>query len=169
MQSIALPKKIQILPGSEPHRSSVVIEPLFPGYGTTVGNALRRVLLSSLPGAAVIGVKIEGADHEFQALPKIKEDVLQILLNLKKLSIKVHSEETVRLELDAHGEKEVKAKKPRAKRRTRQEIQSDKEGDTSRAEEEQKERAGATGEGEDPAADAHPEPGTKPRVRKIFA
>ena len=66
------------------------------------------------------------------------------------------------------GEKEVKAKKPRAKRRTKAEMQVKAMGDTSRAEEEQKERAGATGEGEDPAADAHPEPGTK-RVRKIFA
>jgi DNA-directed RNA polymerase subunit alpha len=109
MQSIALPKKIQIIPGSEPHQSLVVIEPLFPGYGTTVGNALRRVLLSSLPGAAVIGVKIEGADHEFMAVPKIKEDVLEILLNLKKLSVKIHTDEVVKLELDAHGEKEVKA------------------------------------------------------------
>jgi DNA-directed RNA polymerase subunit alpha len=109
MQSIALPKKIQIIPGGEPHQSLVVIEPLFPGYGTTVGNALRRVLLSSLPGAAVIGVKIEGADHEFMAIPKVKEDVLEILLNLKKLYVKIHTDEVVRLELEAHGEKEVKA------------------------------------------------------------
>lgn len=109
MQTIALPKKIQFIPGSAPHQQLVVIEPLFPGYGTTVGNSLRRVLLSSLPGAAVIGVKIEGADHEFMAIPKIKEDVLQILLNLKSLYMKIHTDEVVRLELEAHGEKEVKA------------------------------------------------------------
>lgn len=66
-------------------------------------------MLSSLPGAAVIGIKIEGADHEFMAIPKIKEDVLQILLNLKNLYMKIHTDEVVRLELDAHGEKEVKA------------------------------------------------------------
>lgn len=109
MQSIALPKKIQFIPGAEAHQSLIVIEPLFPGYGTTVGNALRRVLLSSLPGAAVIGVKIEGADHEFMAIPKVKEDVLEILLTLKKLAVKIHTDEIVKLELDAHGEKEVKA------------------------------------------------------------
>lgn len=109
MQTIALPKKIQFIPGANPHQQLVVIEPLFPGYGTTVGNSLRRVLLSSLPGAAVVGIKIEGADHEFMALPKIKEDVLEILLNLKKLYVKIHVDGIVRLELDAHGEKEVKA------------------------------------------------------------
>lgn len=109
MQTIALPKKIQIIPGTKPNQQLVVIEPLFPGYGTTVGNSLRRVLLSSLPGAAVIGIKIEGADHEFMAIPKIKEDVLEILLNLKNLYLKIHTDEVVRLELEVHGEKEVKA------------------------------------------------------------
>lgn len=109
MQTIALPKKIQFIPGASANQQLVVIEPLFPGYGTTVGNSLRRVLLSSLPGAAVIGIKIEGADHEFMAIPKIKEDVLEILLNLKNLYMKIHTDEVVRLELDAHGEKEVKA------------------------------------------------------------
>lgn len=109
MQTIALPKKIQFIPGANPNQQLVVIEPLFPGYGTTVGNALRRVLLSSLPGAAVIGIKIEGADHEFMAVPKIKEDVLEILLNLKNLYMKIHTDEVVRLELEAHGEKAVKA------------------------------------------------------------
>lgn len=109
MQTIALPKKIQFIPGASANQQLVVIEPLFPGYGTTVGNSLRRVLLSSLPGAAVIGIKIDGADHEFMAIPKIKEDVLEILLNLKNLYMKIHTDEVVRLELDAHGEKEVKA------------------------------------------------------------
>jgi DNA-directed RNA polymerase subunit alpha len=109
MTNIALPKKITFVDGEQVNQKTVVIEPLFPGYGTTVGNSLRRVLLSSLPGTAVIGMKIKGADHEFMALPNIKEDILTIALNLKQLHAKVHSDEVIRLELEAHGEKEVKA------------------------------------------------------------
>lgn len=109
MSTIALPKKIEFKKGNEPNQELVVIEPCFKGYGTTLGNALRRVLLSSLPGAAVIGVKIKGASHEFMSLPHVKEDVLEIVLNLKKLRLKIHSEEVVKLELDVHGEKKVKA------------------------------------------------------------
>jgi DNA-directed RNA polymerase subunit alpha len=110
MSNIALPKKIEFKAGDKPNQKLAVIEPLFPGYGTTLGNALRRVLLSSNPGTAVVGVKIEGADHEFMALPNIKEDVLEIILNLKQLNLKIHTDEIVKLELEAHGEKEVKAK-----------------------------------------------------------
>ena len=86
------------------------MERCYGGYGTTIGNALRRVLLSSLPGAAAVGIKIKGADHEFMALPHIKEDVLQIILNVKQLRLKVFSDEVVKLELDVRGEKPVKAK-----------------------------------------------------------
>jgi DNA-directed RNA polymerase subunit alpha len=75
----------------------------------SLGNSLRRVLLSSLPGAAVIGAKIKGASHEFMALPGIKEDVLQIILNLKQLRFKIHTDEEVRLELKVKGKKVVKA------------------------------------------------------------
>jgi len=110
MSNIALPKKITFRQGEADNQKVAVIEPLFPGYGTTLGNALRRVLLSSIPGSAVVGLKIEGADHEFMALPNIKEDVLEIALNLKQLNLKMHSDEVVILELDVHGEKEVKAK-----------------------------------------------------------
>ncbi len=110
MSNIALPKKIEFKSAELPNQKLVVVEPLFPGYGTTLGNALRRVLLSSIPGTAVVGVKIEGADHEFMALPNIKEDVLEIILNLKQLNLKIHTDEVVKLELEAHGEKEVKAK-----------------------------------------------------------
>lgn len=110
MSNIALPKKISFLPGDNANTKKVVVEPLHPGYGTTLGNAIRRVLLSSINGTAVIGVKIEGADHEFMALPNIKEDVLEIILNLKNLNLTIHTDEVVKLELDAHGEKEVKAK-----------------------------------------------------------
>ena len=90
-------------------KSVVVIEPLYPGYGVTVGNALRRVLLSSLPGAAVTGVKIKGVDHEFQPISNISEDVVDIILNLKQLRLKLTSDEPVRLTLNVKGQKEVKA------------------------------------------------------------
>ncbi len=110
MQTISLPKKIEFINGKGPNQKTVIIEPCYPGYGITLGNALRRVLLSSLPGAAVVGVKIKGANHEFMALPNIKEDVLEIILNLKQLRLKIHGDEAVKLELDARGEKEAKAK-----------------------------------------------------------
>lgn len=110
MNNIALPKKLSFLPTEEKNRVKAVLEPLAPGYGTTIGNALRRVLLASLPGAAVVGAKIEGATHEFMALPNIKEDILEIILNLKK--IRLHLDEGVdeaRLELKSFGEKVVTA------------------------------------------------------------
>lgn len=109
MKTISLPQNIEFTKGKGQNNSSVSIEPCYPGYGTTLGTAIRRVLLSSLPGAAVIGVKIKGANHEFMALPHIKEDVLELVLNLKQLRIKMHSDETIKLELDAVGEKVVKA------------------------------------------------------------
>lgn len=109
MQNIALPKKIEYKDGSQPLEGVITVEPLFPGYGMTLGNSLRRVLLSSLPGAAVIGVKIKGASHEFMALPNIKEDVLEIILNLKQLRFKIHTDEEVKLELKVKGKKTVTA------------------------------------------------------------
>lgn len=109
MQNIALAKKIEFKPGLNPNEGIITVEPLFPGYGMTLGNALRRVLLSSLPGAAVIGVKIKGASHEFMALPHIKEDVLELILNFKQLRMKVFTEEEVRLDLKVKGKKTVTA------------------------------------------------------------
>ncbi len=109
MEKIALPQKIEFVKGSGANSKQIIIEPCYPGYGATIGNALRRVLLSSLPGAAVVGVKIKDANHEFMTLPHVKEDILELVLNLKKLRLKVFSEETVKIELDARGEKEVKA------------------------------------------------------------
>ncbi|KKT45210.1 MAG: DNA-directed RNA polymerase subunit alpha [Parcubacteria group bacterium GW2011_GWA2_44_15] len=109
MQKIALPGKVEFIETSNPNHRQIIIEPCYPGYGTTIGNALRRVLLSSLPGAAAIGVKIKGADHEFMTLPHVKEDVLELVLNIKKLRLKIFSDEAVKLELDARGEKQVKA------------------------------------------------------------
>ncbi len=109
MQNIALPKKIEFKAGGNPNEGIITVEPLFPGYGMTIGNSLRRVLLSSLPGAAVIGAKIKGASHEFMALPHIKEDVLEMILNLKQLRFKIYTEEEVRLELKVKGRKIVTA------------------------------------------------------------
>jgi len=109
MDKIALAKKVEFIKGKEPNQKQVIIEPLFPGYGITLGNSLRRVLLSSLPGSAVVGVKIKGANHEFMTLPHVKEDVLEMILNLKQLSLKVFADEVVKLELAVRGEKEVKA------------------------------------------------------------
>jgi DNA-directed RNA polymerase subunit alpha len=105
MQPIAFPKKINFIDSEEPNRGQVIIEPCYPGFGTTLGNSIRRVLISSLPGAAVVGVKIHGADHEFTSLPHIKEDILEIALNLKMLRLKVFEEGVIKLELEAHGEK----------------------------------------------------------------
>lgn len=110
MEIIHLPTKIELVPGAQEHQATLVVEPCFQGYGTTLGNALRRVLLSSLPGAAVTAVKITGAQHEFGALPNVKEDVLEIILNLKQLRLRVHSDEPVRLTLKKTGEGKVKAK-----------------------------------------------------------
>jgi len=86
-----------------------VVEPLERGYGTTMGNSLRRILLSSLPGAAVTSVQIEGALHEFTTVDGVVEDVTTIILNLKKLALKIYSEDTKTLELDVKGEGPVTA------------------------------------------------------------
>ena len=85
------------------------IEPLEPGFGTTLGNSLRRVLLSSLPGAAVTSVSVDGVSHEFSAIPHVKEDVTEILLNVKELNVISHSDEPVRMVLDVRGSKVVTA------------------------------------------------------------
>ncbi|TYP50334.1 DNA-directed RNA polymerase subunit alpha [Thermosediminibacter litoriperuensis] len=88
----------------------IVIEPLERGYGTTLGNSLRRVLLSSLPGAAVTSVKIEGVQHEFSTIPGVLEDTVEIIMNIKGLAIKMHGDEPKLLRIEAQGEGEVKAK-----------------------------------------------------------
>ncbi len=86
-----------------------VVEPLERGYGTTLGNSLRRILLSSLPGAAITDVQIDGVLHEFSTVKGVLEDVTEIILNLKKVALKIDSEEPQRLEFDIVGPKEVKA------------------------------------------------------------
>lgn len=94
---------------TEGNLATFTIEPLFPGYGMTLGNSLRRVILSSLPGAAVTAVKIEGVSHEFSTIKDVKEDVVDIILNLKQLCVKSHSDEIVSLKLVASGEGVVTA------------------------------------------------------------
>ena len=69
-------------------KSIFTIEPLYPGYGATLGNALRRVLLSSLPGTAISSLKLEGISHEFSAIPHVKEDMIEIIMNLRKINFK---------------------------------------------------------------------------------
>ncbi|MDC3414614.1 DNA-directed RNA polymerase subunit alpha [Aquibacillus sp. 3ASR75-11] len=86
-----------------------VVEPLERGYGTTLGNSLRRILLSSLPGAAVTSVQIDGVLHEFSTIEGVVEDVTTIILNLKKLALKIYSEEEKTLEIDVQGEGKVTA------------------------------------------------------------
>lgn len=86
-----------------------VVEPLERGYGTTLGNCMRRILLSSLPGAAVTTVKIDGILHEFSTIPGVKEDVTEIILNLKKLAIRINGNENKRAIINAVGPKEVTA------------------------------------------------------------
>ncbi len=86
-----------------------VIEPLSPGYGVTLGNALRRVLLSSLSGAAITSIQISGASHEFSTLPAVREDIVEIILNLKTLRFKLQGNDPVTLKLSVKGPKEVKA------------------------------------------------------------
>src|SRR6185295_14004372 len=108
MEAIPLPNPPVIEQVGE-NSYEVALEPLYPGYGVTIGNALRRVLLSSMPGAAVTAVKIKFADHEFSTIPNVKEDVIQIILNLKQLRVKSFSAEPVKLTLKVKGEKVVTA------------------------------------------------------------
>ncbi len=86
-----------------------VIEPLERGFGTTIGNSIRRVLLSSLPGAAVVGVRIDGVAHEFSTMPNVVDDVAEIILNLKELRLILHSDEPKTLMLEAEGKGDVTA------------------------------------------------------------
>ena len=86
-----------------------IVEPLERGYGTTLGNSLRRILLSSLPGTAATSIKIAGVQHEFSTVPGVKEDVTEIVLNVKKIIVKLHCQGTKTVYIDAAGECEVTA------------------------------------------------------------
>jgi len=108
MQSISLPQKPKYSPVAD-NVGKFEIEGCYPGYGTTLGNALRRVLLSSLSGSAITAVKIKGVKHEFSTIPNVLEDVIQIILNLKQIRFKSYKEGPVKVSLKVKGEKTVKA------------------------------------------------------------
>lgn len=107
--SIIVPSKPKII-REEGSSGTYEIDGLYPGYGHTLGNSLRRIILSSLPGSAVTRVKIKGVEHEFSSIDGVKEDVITILLNLKKLRIKLITDESQTLVLKAKGAKIVSAK-----------------------------------------------------------
>ncbi len=104
--SIALPSKPRVVSEAE-FEGIYEIDGLYPGYGHTLGNSLRRIILSSLPGAAVTSVKIEGVEHEFSTISGIREDVVTILLNLKKLRFEILTDEAQTISLSIKGPKKV--------------------------------------------------------------
>lgn len=108
-QNIVLPKKLNVVT-EDGSKGVYEIEGLYPGYGHTLGNSLRRIILSSLPGVSITSVKIKGADHEFATLDGVKEDVLTILLNLKKVRFSLASDEEATLRLSVKSAKMVTAK-----------------------------------------------------------
>lgn len=106
--NIVLPSKPKVVL-EENFRGMFEIDGLYPGYGHTLGNSLRRIILSSLPGAAITGVKIEGVSHEFSTIPGVEEDVITILLNLKRIRFAVATDESQIVTLKAKGEATVTA------------------------------------------------------------
>ena len=108
MQSITLPQKPKYI-SSDNKSGKLEIEGCYPGYGTTLGNALRRVLLSSMPGCAITSIKIKGVKHEFSTIPNVLEDVIQIILNLKQVRFKSFKDEPVTVTLSVKGEKVITA------------------------------------------------------------
>ena len=109
MENLLLPSKVEFVPGDAPNKGSLVVTPCYFGYGTTLGNTLRRVLLSSLPGAAVEAIKIKGVQHEFSSAEGLKEDVVDIILSLKQLAVRVFVDEPVNLHISKKGPGEVTA------------------------------------------------------------
>ncbi len=106
------PGKLVVEPGHDPaRRATIVAEPLERGFGLTLGNALRRVLLSSLQGAAVTAIQVDGVLHEFSTIPGVREDVTDIVLNIKTLAVRMHGEGPKRMMLKATGPGEVTAGK----------------------------------------------------------
>lgn len=107
--TISLPSKPRVI-SEEESKGVFEINGLYPGYGIVVGNSIRRMLLSSLPGAAITRVKIEGINHEFSTLPGVKEDIVTILLNLKQLRFQITADEPQTLVLNAKGQKKLTGK-----------------------------------------------------------
>ncbi|MCZ6844975.1 MAG: DNA-directed RNA polymerase subunit alpha [Alphaproteobacteria bacterium] len=104
------PSKLDIQPGTNPARqATIVAEPLERGFGLTLGNSMRRILLSSLQGAAVTSIQIEGVLHEFSSIPGVREDITDVVLNVKSMALRMHSEGPKRMTLTATGPGEVTA------------------------------------------------------------
>jgi DNA-directed RNA polymerase subunit alpha len=109
-QSLIKPSKLDVRPGASPTRkATVVAEPLERGFGLTLGNALRRILLSSLQGAAISAIQIDGVLHEFSSVPGVREDVTDIVLNIKAVAVKMPGEGSKKIRLKAEGPGEVTA------------------------------------------------------------
>src|SRR4051812_31725184 len=103
-QSLIRPEKLEVEPGAEPSRvATIVAEPLERGFGMTLGNAIRRILLSSLQGAAVTAVQIDGVLHEFSSIPGVREDVTDIVLNIKTIAIRSQTDAPKRMTLRKTG------------------------------------------------------------------
>ena len=109
-QELIKPSKLEIIPGADPSRfARIVAEPLERGFGVTLGNALRRVLLSSLQGAACTAIQIDGVLHEFSSIPGVSEDVTDIVLNVKSLALRMHGDGPKRMYLEGSGPGEITA------------------------------------------------------------
>ena len=109
-KSLIKPTKLDVKISDDLSHATIVAEPLEKGYGLTLGNSLRRILLSSIQGAAVTAIQIDGVLHEFSSIKGVREDVTDIVLNVKNLAIKSSSSSTKKIILDIKGPKEVKAK-----------------------------------------------------------
>ena len=105
---IQTPEQIKVI-AKDGFRATFEISPLMPGYGATIANPLRRVLLSSLEGAAITSIKIKGVDHEFSSIAGVQEDVIELIINIKKIKFRMHTDGPVKLTLEVKGDKEVTA------------------------------------------------------------
>ncbi len=106
---LQLPEQIKVV-AKDGNKATFEISPLMPGYGPTIANPLRRVLLSSLTGTAVTSIKIKGAEHEFSTIPGVMEDAIEIILNVKRLRFNLHGDGPVKLTLEGNGEKKLTGK-----------------------------------------------------------
>ena len=108
-KTLIKPSKLEVSSNEDKSFAQVVAQPLEKGFGQTIGNSLRRILLSSIQGSAVTAIQIDGVLHEYSSIKGVREDVTDIVLNVKNLSIKSESTEPKKLVLDANGPKEIKA------------------------------------------------------------
>jgi len=109
-KTLIKPSKLEVTSNEDKSFAEVIVQPLEKGFGQTIGNSLRRILLSSIQGSAVTAIQIDGVLHEFSSIKGVREDVTDIVLNVKNLAIKSESNEAKKLILDANGPKEIKAK-----------------------------------------------------------